>query len=46
MLLDDKPEEIAKPYKCTEVKLLGYVKRDDANELPEGVEIPEEGSGS
>ncbi|MBR5309266.1 MAG: stage 0 sporulation family protein [Clostridia bacterium] len=46
VLLDDKPEEIAKPYKCTEVKLLGYVKRDDANELPEGVEIPEEGSGS
>lgn len=46
VLLDDKPEEIAKPYKCTEIKLLGYIKRDDANDIPEGVEIPEEGSGS
>lgn len=43
VLLDDKPEDIAKPFKCTEVKLLGYVKRENENEIPEGAEeIPEE----
>ncbi len=46
VLLDDKPEEIAKPFKCTEIKLLGYVKRENENEIPADMEIPEEGSGS
>ncbi len=46
VLLDDKPEDIAKPFKCTEVKLLGYVKRENENEIPEGVEIHDEGTGS
>ena len=46
VLLDDKPEELPKPYKCTEIKLLGYIKRENENELPEGIEVPDEGSGS
>ncbi len=46
VLLDEKPEELPKPYKCTEVKLLGYIKRENENDVPEGMDIPEEGSGS
>lgn len=42
VLLDDKPDAVAAPFKCTDVKVLGYVKRDNENDVPEGVEIPEE----
>lgn len=42
VLLDDKPDAVAAPFKCTDVKVLGYVKRENDNDLPDGVEIPEE----
>ncbi|MBR3995502.1 MAG: stage 0 sporulation family protein [Clostridia bacterium] len=41
VLLDEKPDSVAVPFKCTEVKLLGYIKKDNENEVPEDVEIPE-----
>jgi len=46
VLLDEKPDAVAMPFKCTDVKLLGYIKKDNENDVPEGIEIPEEGSGS
>ncbi len=42
VLLDDKPDAVASPFKCTDVKVLGYVKRENDNDVPDGVEIPEE----
>ena len=45
VLLDDKPESVAMPYKCTDIKLLGYLKRANENEIPDGVEIPEDEKG-
>jgi len=43
VLLDDMPDSIAKPFKCTEVKLLGYLKKNDKDEIPDDAEeIPEE----
>lgn len=41
VILDNKPDAVAVPFKCTEVKLLGYLKKDNENELPDDVEIAE-----
>lgn len=42
VLLDNKPDSVAKPFKCTEVKFLGYVEKENESEIPADMEVPEE----
>lgn len=46
VLLDNKPDSVATPFESSDVKLLGYIKRANENDVPDGVDIPDEGSGS
>ncbi len=42
VLLDNKPDSVAKQFNCTEVKFLGYVEKGNESEIPADMEVPEE----